>query len=185
MQAINDFDFAILDALQGIHNTFLNYFFAVFTYLGEAGILWIVLTFALLFYKNTSRLGLITMTGLLSEGLFNELIIKNIVRRPRPFKIHPYVDTFVVRPNSYSFPSGHTCLAFAAATMLFLYNKKWGIAAYITAVLIAFSRNYFYIHYPTDVIAGMLEGILIGVVNTFVMNKIFERLDSKKTAEEV
>lgn len=179
MQAIYDIDFAILDALQGIHNAFLNYFFAAFTYLGTGGVIWIALTVLMLAMKKSRQAGVTSVVALIVHIIVNEGIIKNIVKRPRPFTLHPYIDTIVAKPSSYSFPSGHTCSSFAVATVIFLYNKKWGIAAYIVAALIAFSRNYFYIHYPTDVLVGAVEGVLIGLLTTVLI----KRHAAKKTTE--
>ena len=183
MQAIYDFDFAVLDALQKIHNTFLDRFFAVFTYIGEGGAMWILLAVGFMIFKSTRRLGISCTAGLVSDLLINELLIKNTVKRPRPFTLHPYIDTIVHRPSSYSFPSGHSCVAFTCATVIFCYNRKLGIAAYATAALIAFSRNYFYIHFPTDVIAGMLDGILLGILSTLLMKKVFALFDSRIKTE--
>lgn len=183
MQMITNWDLAALDALQTIHNAFLNYFLAVFTYMGAGGLVWIVLALSFMSIKKTRRLGMTCAAGLISELLFNEILIKNLVKRTRPFILNPGIDTIVTRPSSYSFPSGHSCTAFVAATVIFCYNKKWGVAAYVVSALIAFSRNYFYIHYPTDVIVGALEGILIGIVTTKLMEKFFEHRDGRQTAE--
>ncbi len=184
MQTIYNFDFAVLNALQSIHNTFFNYFFAFFTFLGDGGIIWIVLTLVMLFIKKTRRAGITMSAGLITEFVINECFVKNLVKRPRPFTLHPYIDTIVSQPSSYSFPSGHTCTAFVSATVIFCYNKKLGVIAYITAALIGISRNYFYIHYPTDVLVGAVEGILTGLLAVLVVKVFCDQTDKKNTTEE-
>ena len=73
-------------------------------------------------------------------------------------------------PKDYSFPSGHTQASFAAATALFTGNKKAGICAYVLAALIAFSRLYLYVHFPTDVLAGVVIGICCGLLSAYVFD---------------
>lgn len=172
MQAIYDFDFAVLDALQKIHCTFLNYFLAFFTYIGEGGAVWIAATVIMLIIPKQRKAGIAAASALTVHLVLNEWIIKNIVRRPRPFTLNPNIDTIVHKPSSYSFPSGHSCSSFAAATVIFCFDKRLGIVAYVTAALIAFSRNYFYIHFPTDVICGSLEGIILGVLASLAVKKL-------------
>jgi undecaprenyl-diphosphatase len=163
MDIIYRFDFAILDALQKIHCTFLNCLLAFFTYIGEGGAVWIAAAVIMLICKKYRKAGCAVSLALLFELIFNEQLIKKLIKRTRPFILNPAIDTIVHRPSSYSFPSGHTCTAFAAATAIFLHDKKLGTAAYITAAVIGFSRNYFYIHYPTDVLCGAAIGIIFGV----------------------
>lgn len=175
MDIIYNFDFAILDALQRIHCTVLNVILAFFTYIGEGGAVWIAAALLMLCFAKTRKISLPVILALVMELIINENIIKQLVRRTRPFVMNPDIDTIVHKPSSYSFPSGHTCTAFAAATAIFMHNKKMGIAAYAVAVLIAFSRNYFYIHFPTDVICGAILGAAIG----FCSVKITKFADSK------
>ena len=75
-------------------------------------------------------------------------------------------------PNSYSFPSGHSSSSFAAATALFIMNKKTGVCAYVLAFLIAFSRLYNYVHFPSDVICGIILGILSALLIYFIFKKL-------------
>lgn len=184
MQTIYDIDFAILDALQKIHCTFLNYLLAFFTHLGTAGGIWVVTAIVLLVMKKTRKAGFTMALALIFELAISEKLIKHLVKRPRPYTLRPEVDTFIKRLDSYSFPSGHTCASFAAATVIFYYNKKAGIAAYITAFIIGFSRNYFYMHFPTDVLCGAIEGVLFGLLAIFIVNKISEALKKRSAAKE-
>ncbi len=110
----------------------------------------------MLFFAKRRLTGCTVLTALLLELLLNEHLVKKLIRRPRPFTLQPALDTVIPHPGSFSFPSGHTASSFAAATAIFMYDKKLGTAAYIVAALIGFSRNYFGVHYPTDVLAGAL-----------------------------
>ena len=182
MSAITELDFSILDALQKIHTPVLNVILMVFTYLGDAGAVWILMSIIFLCIKKLRGLGGTMATALILELLVSECIIKNLVARERPFNVRSWIEVYpyVIKPGSYSFPSGHTCCSFAAATVIFCYNKKAGIAAYAVAAVIGFSRNYFYLHYPTDVLCGAVEGVLLGLIAVFITKKI-KALRTEKT----
>lgn len=84
--------------------------------------------------------------------------------RPRPFVTHPNLTALLDPGDEWSFPSAHTLSAFAAATALFFYHRKSGVLAYVLAFLIGFSRLYACVHYPTDVLAGLVIGVLCGLL---------------------
>ena len=111
--------------------------------------------------------------------LICNLTLKPIIARPRPFMLREEIELIISAPSGFSFPSGHTASSFAAAVGLFIYHKKLGIAALIWAFLIAFSRLYMYVHYPTDVLAGMVIGILCAVVAMIIVNKVYEPLSDR------
>lgn len=96
------------------------------------------------------------------EALCCNVILKPFVARIRPCDINLSVELFIPHPKGFSFPSGHTGASFAAASALFFNRKRLGILALILAALIGFSRLYLYVHYPTDVLAGALLGIMFG-----------------------
>lgn len=145
------------------HNAVTDRVFPLITYLGEGGLFWILL--ALLFIllgRNSSRkeTGALMLGAMLLGLLLGELSLKNLVCRPRPFQDFPaYTQLLIPPPDGWSFPSGHSCASFAAATILFLKDKRWGIPALVLAALIAFSRVFLFVHYPTDILAGSLLGI--------------------------
>ncbi|MGN1011797.1 MAG: phosphatase PAP2 family protein [Clostridia bacterium] len=141
----------------------------LFTTLGNGGILWIIIGILLLFFKKTRSIGIASLLSLALVAILNNEIIKAIVQRPRPFT---YVDIelLITAPGGYSFPSGHTSSSFAAATAVFLKNKKLGAVLLVCAALIGFSRMYFFVHFPSDVFVGMIEGILTAVAVTFLLN---------------
>ena len=86
---------------------------------------------------------------------------KNIAARQRPCWLDPSVELLVPVPKDFSFPSGHSLVSFEGAVCIFLFNRKWGIPALMLAVLTAFSRLYLFVHFPTDVLAGIVMGTVI------------------------
>lgn len=91
-------------------------------------------------------------------------ILKPWIARLRPFQVHPKDSLLILAPSGYSFPSGHTFSSFTAATILLWTDKKIGIPAFILASLIGFSRLYLYVHFPSDVLAGIILGLAVGTV---------------------
>lgn len=160
--------------LQWIQETlrcgFLDHAFTFITHLGDVGIVWILLGVVLLCRKTTRRWGWAVLFSLLFAYVIGDLIIKNIVQRPRPFT-RAEVELLIPPPDSWSFPSGHSGSSFAAATALFLCSKKWGTPALVLAGLIAFSRMYLFVHYPTDVLCGILLGVLTAFAVCGWMNR--------------
>ncbi|MEG2174382.1 MAG: phosphatase PAP2 family protein [Oscillospiraceae bacterium] len=134
------------------------------TSLGNAGILWIVLAVVLLCHPRTRRIGMVMALSLLLCFFIGNLCIKPLIARPRPYLTDPSILVLIDPGDPYSFPSGHAMSSFAAAVPLTLYRRKWGGWALLVATLIAFSRLYLMVHYPTDVLAGMLIGSLVGIL---------------------
>lgn len=175
MEAILNIDFGILDFLQNLHNDVLDFIMKCFTYAGDKGYVWIALSIILICIPKTRKIGIYLAITLVVEYIFNDLILKHIVKRNRPFLSRTDIDTVIKHPGGYSFPSGHSSASFSSATAIFLHNKKKGILAYILAALIAFSRLYFFVHYPTDVLCGCLVGILVA----FVVNRVGRIIETK------
>lgn len=162
-----------LDFLQTIHTPLLDKILAFITSLGNAGIIWIVLAVVLLILPKTRKTGIIVAAALLMDLILCNLILKNLVARVRPYDVNTAIAILIKKPLDFSFPSGHTAASFAAMTALFLAKmKKAWIAALVLAVLIAFSRLYFYVHYPTDVLGGAVVGILSGIIGYTIVEKI-------------
>lgn len=165
-----------LDFLQTIHTPLLDKILAFITSLGNAGIIWIVLAVVLLILPKTRKTGIIVAAALLMDLILCNLILKNLVARVRPYDVNTAIAILIKKPLDFSFPSGHTAASFAAMTALFRAKmKKAWIAALILAVLIAFSRLYFYVHYPTDVLGGAVVGILSGIIGYTIVEKIDKR----------
>lgn len=144
-----------------LRSEFFTPFWTFVTTSGNAGLIWIALTCFLLAFKKTRRVGVMCAVSLVLSLLFTNLLVKPLVARTRPYEV---IDGFVLlieKPHDFSFPSGHSSAAFAAAWVMFRkLPKKFGIPAVIYASLMAFSRLYFGVHYPTDVLAGVVFGIL-------------------------
>lgn len=149
---------------------------------GNGGIIWIILCVILICFKKTRWIGIAAAISLALVGILNNEIIKPIVERPRPF-LQQELELLIAAPGGFSFPSGHTSSSFAVATAVFLKNKKIGIPALMFAALVGFSRLYFFVHFPSDVFVGMLEGIFVAIAVTFAIDKLRNRYAEKKAAK--
>lgn len=155
----------ILDFIQQtMRSPFFDRFWPFITHLGDAGAIWIILTLVLLMHPRTRRLGLASGIALLCSMVFTNLILKNLVARTRPFYLVD-IELLIKAPGDHSFPSGHATSSFAVAFVFWKERTRIGrIEIYriymVLASLIAFSRLYLYVHYPTDVLAGVLMGYL-------------------------
>lgn len=169
----------ILHTLQDLHAGWLNPVMILLSALGNAGLIWIALSIVLAIPKRT-RLCAFTMMGAMALSfLLGNVLIKNLVARPRPFAVDASVTLLIPQPGEYSFPSGHTLNGFTAATVIFLYYKRTGILALLFAGAIAFSRMYLFVHYPTDILAGMLLGITDAVVTYFIVKAIMKKREER------
>ena len=149
----------ILDMIQNLRTPIGDVVVPLITRLGDAGIIWIILTVLLLIIPKTRKTGVIMMAALLVDVLLCNVFIKNLVARTRPFDVNTAVQLLVAKPRDYSFPSGHTAASFASVTALYLAGeKKLWKPALALAILIAFSRMYLYVHYPTDILGGVIFG---------------------------
>ncbi len=133
-----------------------------YTALGDGGLLWIGICLLFLCFKRTRRAGLLALLAMLLGLFFNNILLKNLVSRPRPWLSVPGLLPLMEPPDPLSFPSGHTCAAFASAGVwLRTLPRRWMKAASVSAAaLMGFSRMYIGVHYPTDVLAGMCVGLL-------------------------
>lgn len=148
---------------------FLTTLMKVMTLLGEGGAVWIALGLIFLLKKQTRRVGISILLALLLSVIFCNGILKNVVARPRPCWRNPDMLLLERMPMDYSFPSGHSASSFAAAVSIFFRSRRGGAAAICLAALIAISRLYFYVHYPTDILAGTLLGILLAVMAEYLL----------------
>ena len=172
-------DFRILFWIQNyIVNPILTPIFKIITMAGNAGILWFVIALLLLISKKTRPWSLAIVFSLVLTGLVGNVVIKNLVARPRPFQMM-YFELMIAPPSGYSFPSGHTLSSFAAATAIFCYNKKWGVTASVVAFLMGFSRLYFFVHFPSDVIVGAVLGLLLGWLGYRMSEKVMPWAEKK------
>ena len=144
------------------------------THMGDYGILWIGLCIILMAMPKTRKSGFALAIAMIAGLVICNLLMKNIIARPRPFVAYDF-PIIINPPMGYSFPSGHSSNSFIAATVIALRHRKVAIPAYIIATLIAFSRVYLCVHYPSDVIVGAVIGMGIG----FVTVRLFDKYNGK------
>lgn len=169
---IYSIDFSILDFIQNtLKCGFLDPVMAVISYMGEAGGIWIIASVIMMCFRKTRATGVMVLCAVMMGYIIGEIGIKNIVCRARPFTENTDILLNIKPPSGYSFPSGHSCSSFAAATVLILRDKRFGIAAIIVAGTIAFSRLYNYVHFPSDVLCGILLGIACALATVFIFKK--------------
>ena len=177
IEAVTAWDASVITAIsENVNSAFLTTFFRIVTLLGEGGIFWIAAAVVLLFFKRTRRCGICIGASLLIGVIIGNGIIKNVVARPRPYDAIAGIESVVSHLSDYSFPSGHSLCCFEAATALAMNRTRWAIPAYVAAVLVAVSRLFLFIHYPTDVICGALLGILFGVLGSLAAGAIYDRV---------
>ena len=134
----------------------------IITMMGNLGIIWLIISILMLLKVEDRIIGIGVILALILTTIIGEGIIKHIVKRNRPFQ--NYEDELLInKPITYSFPSGHTASSFAALAVFLQMNGKLGLIMSPVATLIAFSRIYLKVHYPTDVIFGIVLGITCGV----------------------
>jgi len=156
-----------------MRNTVCDVFFKGVTHLGDAGIFWILLTIVLLCFRQTRRAGIYSACALTASLVVNNLILKNLIGRTRPYELVDGLQCIVSPARDASFPSGHTGASFASAVSIYkqIY-KKAAVLFIVLAALIAFSRLYVGIHYPTDVLGGAVTGIGIGLLVSVIGDKV-------------
>lgn len=148
-----------------VRNEILTPIFKFITTLGNGGLIWIVGSIGLLIPKKTRRVGVLALISLVFSALIDNVILKNVVARTRPYEVIEGLTSLVGAQKDYSFPSGHTGSAFAAAVVMFLgLPKKCGIPILVFACLMGLSRLYVGVHYPSDVLCGALIGTGIALV---------------------
>lgn len=165
---MNELSFLI--NLQQYRTPLLDSFFVFVTHLGDAGLVWAALTLALAARKSTRKEALTMALSLIICAVFTNFILKPLVARPRPFTRVDGLTLLVSPPADYSFPSGHTAACFAAAAALCIHDSRLTVPALLLSLLIAFSRLYLFVHYPSDILAGMLAGSLSALLAKGLIN---------------
>lgn len=179
-------ELAILDAIQTMHTAWLDTLLAFYTTTSDFGQIWILLGFVLVCIPKTRKLGLTVLVALIIGTLITDVLVKPLLMRPRPCDVNPDVAMLIPRPHGSSFPSGHTTASFAAFGAL-LFSKgprPLVIGVGIAAAVMAFSRLYCYVHYPTDVLAGMVVGLLAGFAATKIVETVARKRAEKKASAQ-
>lgn len=162
LQSVQNLDGEILLQIQQhLRTDMLTPFMKIVTFLGNGGWFWILCAVVLLAVPKTRKTGYAAVLSLIFGVIVTNLLLKNIVARPRPFAEIGALIPLIAKPTDFSFPSGHTTASFAVAlVMLRMLPKKIGIPAVVLAALVAFSRLYLGVHYPTDVLAGFVVALV-------------------------
>ena len=147
-------DWSILHWIRGVLTCpFLDFLMPKLTLLSNGGAVW-----------------------LLAVGvLVGNVCLKNLIARPRPCWLDSSVRLLIADPTDYSFPSGHTLSSVIGATILTKTDRRFGYAAIPLAALIAFSRLYLYVHFPSDVLAAAVLGVMIGELAFYADRRWTER----------
>ena len=187
-----------------IRSDFLNPIMKVLTHSGDKGILLIVLILAFLIIPRTRAIGIMSTISIAIEALLNNVLLKNLIARTRPYDEIEGLINLVGRQSDYSFPSGHTGAAFAVAGAMLvvalfglpmiektgefkredlsLTFKLISVILIMYATLLAFSRMYVGVHYPTDVLCGLLLGLGTSAVAYLIYQVAIKKIHEKKAA---
>ena len=187
------FDLPILEWIQAnLQFAFLDFIMPIITVFGDAGIFWMAWAAVLLLIPKYRKTGIGMFLALMMGLVVCNLTLKPLVGRMRPYDYQINIlgktweqiliggKLLVETPHDFSFPSGHTIASFEAAVVILLGSKKMGIPAMILAVIIAFSRLYLYVHYPTDVIFSVFAGILFAFIGDALAAKVAPKLAPRK-----
>ncbi len=232
------FDLSVFEWVQSIHSSFLTTLMVIITTLGDEGIIFIAMGIVLLLTKKYRKVGFAVLVALVVMVICNNLVLKEIFERVRPFYIfdldalladkQAFIDkgrldkweimvekitalkeaypemaekwtsvysypNFVEKLTSFSFPSGHTSSAFAAAIAVLWYNRKFGIPLTVFAAIMGFTRIYVEVHYCSDVIAAAVVSVVYALIGVLIakfvfpivdniFDKVFSRFQKKKDA---
>lgn len=205
LESILRFDLTVFQFLQDyIYHDWLSPIMKFITTIGEGGVVFIIAGLVMMCFKKTRKAGVVALGALLIMSVLNNVVLKDIMNRPRPFDLvtndqtgffglinwnidhlpelkQDWIDIYrypyiVKQPSSLSFPSGHTSSAFAFMAGASFVIKKWkfSVPAYLFAALMGFTRLYLAVHYPTDVIGGAVAGIIYALIGLLVFGKLYD-----------
>ena len=170
----------MLRAIQQFTGTpWLDTFMIAISWLGNNGLVWCVMAVVLLLRPKTRYHGLLCAMALLLSLLLCNVLLKNLLARPRPYEVLTWLQPLILPPQDFSFPSGHASSSFAAAASLIGLEKKWTVPAFMLASLISLSRLYVGVHYPSDVLGGLLLGLSCAYLARLLGRRFFRLLQRK------
>ena len=156
-------DMTILNFLQQFTHPILDAFFVFLTRIGDYGELWIFICLLFMLKKNTRRAGFLGIVALIIEAILVMVVLKPIFDRPRPYIVNDF-PIVISTPSGSSFPSGHTAASFAVAFVLYFNKVPYRKTIMVLAGLMAYSRLYLYVHYPSDILFGIFVALLIAIL---------------------
>lgn len=155
-------EFEILNWIATMRTEWLDTLIPIISSFADKGIGWIIVAVLLTCIPKYRKVGITMGLALIFCLLLGNLTLKPLFARPRPYSYFPEMTLLVAPLADFSFPSGHTFSSFASATVLFFYHKKLGTATYVFATVIAFTRLYLYVHFPSDILGGIILGVICG-----------------------
>lgn len=148
-----------------LRNDFFTPIIIFITHLGDSGWIWIVCAALFLILPKTRKAGGVMAISMLLNMLITNVALKNVIARTRPYEVVEGLHEIIEKQKDFSFPSGHTACSFAGAVVIFLMcPRKVGVPAMVLAILISLSRLYVGVHFPTDVLGGMIVGTISAVL---------------------
>ena len=159
-------DDKLIHRIQSMRTDRLDKLMIVITKSGNGGLIWIFVSLYLYIFMKMHSQAIVLLCVIATCAFIANFIIKGIFTKDRPCDLDETVDLLIRRPLGSSLPSGHSASSFASVVVIFCINPWWGMAALVWASLIAFSRIYLYVHFPSDVLFGIISGIIIGLVVT-------------------
>lgn len=144
----------------------------VFSLLGNLAFIWLVISIYLSISEKNKDIFIATAISLVLVLIIVDIILKETIDRERPFEIIKGIELFIKKPSTASFPSGHTASSFAAALVISKFKKKITAYLFVLALLISLSRLYLFLHYPSDVLVGMILGLVFGCISLYLWRKI-------------
>lgn len=177
MSAIQKVDVEIINFIDGnLHFKILDMTIPSISALGNLGLIWILVVIIILMNKNYRKTGILILAALILSLTLGEGIIKHQVERPRPFENSPTLKILSEKPITSSFPSGHTAASFSVFGIVFRRLKRYKYLVLVLAILIALSRMYLNVHYPSDVFCGGILGVLSSAIVLYIDNKIIKKI---------
>jgi undecaprenyl-diphosphatase len=156
-------EFQVLDAIQShLQSPLMDHIMPFVSSPFFGGTIWVGCAIWLYLHPKTRNVAITMAISMAIEVLICNVALKPMIGRIRPCDIRQSIPLLVPRPTDFSFPSGHTSASFAIVAALFFRKNKLWIPSLAVAMLISFSRLYLYVHYPTDILAGVLVGLLSG-----------------------
>ena len=152
----------ILNYIQTLRTPIGDVLMPFISSLGNGGFVWIVLDIALIIIPKTRKAGIVVAFAIILDVLLCNGLLKPLVARIRPCNVVKNINMLIPIPKDFSFPSGHTAVSFAVTSALYFCKNKIWIPSVLLFFLISFSRMYLYVHYPSDILGGVVLGILVG-----------------------